>query len=287
MLTSRKRRRRSKRNMISWIKKYEDGSISNLEREEMARTLDQLDDIWRMEEIKARQRSRDRDVKEGDRNTAYFHAVANQRRRKKAINALEGPDGLVEDTSSMLNLALEYYGKLFGFEPSLCFKLGDSFWKEEEKVSEEENALLEVDFSEEEVKEVVFGSYAEGASGPDGLPFLFYQRFWELIKMDLMGLFNAFGKGEFNLARLNYATVVLIPKESDAKSLKKFRPISLLNCSFKIFSKAPNNRLTRIIHRLIAPNQSAFIKGRFILESVVTAHELIHEVARKKKKGLS
>ena len=140
--------------MISWIKKYEDGSISNLEREEMARTLDQLDDIWRMEEIKARQRSRDRDVKEGDRNTAYFHAVANQRRRKKAINALEGPDGLVEDTSSMLNLALEYYGKLFGFEPSLGFKLGDSFWKEEEKVSEEENALLEADFSEEEVKEV-------------------------------------------------------------------------------------------------------------------------------------
>jgi len=46
--------------------------------------------------------------------------------------------------------------------------------------------------------------------------------------------------------------------------------------------------MIKICDRLIAPNQSSFIKGRFILESVVAAHEAIHEVARKKKKkGLS
>jgi len=41
-----------------------------------------------------------------------------------------------------------------------------------------------------------------------------------------------------------------------------------------------NNRLIKIIDRLISSNQYAFLKGRYILESVVAAHEIIHEVAR-------
>jgi hypothetical protein len=33
-------------------------------------------------------------------------------------------------------------------------------------------------------------------------------------------------------------------------------------------------------------NQSAFIKGRFILESVVTAHEVLHSIVHEKEQGL-
>jgi hypothetical protein len=41
-----------------------------------------------------------------------------------------------------------------------------------------------------------------------------------------------------------------------------------------------------MIYRLISQQQSTFIKERFILESVVSAHEIIHEVHRRKEKGL-
>jgi len=80
-----------------------------------------------------------------------------------------------------------------------------------------------------------------------------------------MELVRAFEKNELDINRLNYVMFTLIPKEADATDLRKFRPITIINCSFKIFSKALNNRLVKICDRLITYNQSAFIKGRNIL----------------------
>jgi hypothetical protein len=79
--------------------------------------------------------------------------------------------------------------------------------------------------------------------------------------------------------------ITLIPKENDARARKKRKPISLLNCSFKIFCKVLTNKLAKIIGRPISRNQSDFIKGRYILGSVVTTHEVGHEMYRKKHDG--
>jgi hypothetical protein len=146
--------------------------------------------------------------------------------------------------------------------------------------------MLEAEFLEEEILQAIKGSYAEGAPGPDGFSFLFYQKIWAIIKGDLMAVVKGFEKGEVNLARLNFARIILIPKEEGANSLKKFRPISLINYSFKIFAKALNNRLERICDRLLAPNQTAFVRGRYILESVVSAHEILHDSIKNTEKGL-
>jgi hypothetical protein len=185
----------------------------------------------------------------------------------------------------MLDHAVDFYKKLFGLEPDSNVKLRSDFWEEDELVSDDENGFLEAPFSEE-VKEAVFSSYAEGAPGPDGLPFLFYQTFWDTVKSDFMNLVRKFETGELKIDRLNFAMITLIPKEPEARTLKKFRPISLLNCSFKIFGKLLNNRLIAVADRIIVSNQTAFIKGRYILESVVAAHEIIHEVHRSKEAGV-
>jgi hypothetical protein len=62
--------------------------------------------------------------------------------------------------------------------------LKPDFFSDDEQIGPEENILLESKFFEEEIKEAVFSSYADGALGPDGLSFMFYQCFWEIIKYD-------------------------------------------------------------------------------------------------------
>ena len=66
-----------------------------------------------MEEIKAKQRSRDRNVKEGDRNTSYFQTIANQRKRKKRIEVLQGQEGEVTEIAEMIKIATHFYKNLF------------------------------------------------------------------------------------------------------------------------------------------------------------------------------
>jgi hypothetical protein len=101
-----------------------------------------------------------------------------------------------------------------------------------------------------------------------------------------MAMVRKFERGEINIARLNYTMIILIPKEKGAKSLRKFRPISLLTCSFKFFAKALNNRLQAICDRFLSQNQNAFIKVRYILESVIVAHKISHATLRYKNQGL-
>ena len=83
-----------------------------------------------------------------------------------------------------------------------------------------------------------------------------------MIKNDFMALVRDFEEGKLDMQRLNFALIVLIPKEPDVKDMKKFRPISLSNYGVKIFSKAMTNRVSPVGRRLISSNQTAFIKGR-------------------------
>ena len=73
-----------------------------------------------------------------------------------------------------------------------------------------------------------------------------------------------------------------MPKEPNAVKLDRFRPLAMINCSFKFFAKCATNRFGPVCNVLISPNQTAFLKGRFILESIVAAHEVVHAVAINK-----
>jgi len=98
-----------------------------------------------------------------------------------------------------------------------------------------------------------------------------------------MALFRDFHDGTLPLHSLNFETIILLPKKSDAKVIQQYRPICLLNVSFKIFTMVATNRISAIAQKLIRPTQTAFIPGRNILEGAVILHETIHELHTKKQ----
>lgn len=85
----------------------------------------------------------------------------------------------------------------------------------------------------------------------------------------------------------NIALVITKLWESNAKEMWNFRPISFSSCSVKIFSKVMTNTVSPIGSRRLSCYQTTFVRSRFILESVFTTREVIHELHRSGVLGLS
>jgi hypothetical protein len=137
-------------------------------------------------------------------------------------------------------------------------------------------------FTPEELDAVLKETKTDTAPGPDGLPVLFYKKFWPMLRHPVLQILNGFAMGTVDIARLNFGILSLIPKVLGADDIKQFCPIELINVIFMLVSKAYAIRLSPVAHRNISPAQLAFIKGRFIQDSPLALHEIIHELKSKK-----
>jgi hypothetical protein len=72
----------------------------------------------------------------------------------------------------MIKHAIQFYKTLFDKEQRENIGLDENFW-DEDKITSEENELLEASLNEEEIKRTIDVSYAKGAPDPDEFSFLF------------------------------------------------------------------------------------------------------------------
>ena len=96
-----------------------------------------------------------------------------------------------------------------------------------------------------------------------------------------MQVFHELHTGDLPVFSLNFGVITLLPKTHDTSKIQQFRPICLLNVSFKILTKVATIRINSVADHLISPTQTAFLRGRNILKGVVILHETVHEIHRK------
>ena len=83
--------------------------------------------------------------------------------------------------------------------------------------------------------------------GSDGLPMEFYQAMWPHIKEDFYHLYlEAIEKGSLGPI-INGVIIRFIPKGKKEDTISNWRPITLLNTSYKIIAKALAIRIKPIV----------------------------------------
>ena len=93
----------------------------------------------------------------------------------------------------------------------------------------------------------------EKTPGTDGLPCEFYKVFWNDFGEILINALNhSFETGMPSISQRR-GIVKLIPKKDvDLKLIKNWRPITLLNCDYKIATKAIASRIKTLLPNLLS-----------------------------------
>lgn len=119
--------------------------------------------------------------------------------------------------------------------------------------------------------EHVFSILAYKSPGVDGLPVEFYQKMWPHIKYDFYLVYlEALEHGSLG-TNINKGLIKLLPKGKNEDTISGWRPITLLNTSYKIIAKAIATRIKPIVKEIVRLEQTRFLGGRFILDNLILA----------------
>ena len=235
--------------------------------------LSTLDTFLSQEETYLREQSRIKWLKEGDRNSSFFHNVVKRRRTSKVLSHMQIGDDVVNDMNLISSHIQQFYKDLFT-EPGnrvVDYSIVQDFIPS--MVTPFDNAELCRIPTAEEIRLTVFDMDASSAPGPDGYSGKFFRHCWDIVHSDVVHAVQHFFIHGNLSPGLNSNFLVLIPKVDNAITIDQYRPIVLGNFIYKLITKIIADRLGRVCSRIISPHQFGFVPDRNIRDCIVGASE--------------
>ncbi|CAI5466594.1 unnamed protein product [Closterium sp. Yama58-4] len=181
---------------------------------------------------------------------------------------------------SILDVASAFFNSIFGKDRRTDF----SHWNLNPSrcLGKEAEESLMADWTEQEVKEAFTTMARNKSPGGDGLPKELFECHWDLLGGSFMALVKDFEKSASIPAELKEAVTILLHKKGDRDQLNNYRPITLLNFIYKVLAKVMADRMKRVLHQVISPEQYGFIPGRRLSDAVALVAN-IFDVAKNEK----
>ncbi|KAJ9564376.1 hypothetical protein OSB04_000342 [Centaurea solstitialis] len=244
------------------------GGIDDGLAAERANLMAKLGDLTSAKACDLKQKAKSKWISDGDENSRYFHGVVNNKLKKSRIHGLNINGSWVTEPDKIKEATRDFFEKKFKEDYPVRPTISSSFFK---KISDSQRLRLEEPFTEKEVKDAVWSCGENKAPGPDGFSFEFIQKFWSYVGKDFFAAVKFFEINKRINPGSNASFVTLVPKVRDPLSLADYRPINLIGCVSKVVSKVLAERLKGVLGDVISNTQTAFIKGRSILDGPLMA----------------
>ncbi|WOL00576.1 hypothetical protein Cni_G09289 [Canna indica] len=252
--------------------------VATLVGGEFSMTCGDTKSYYEAEHVYRKQQKKVKWLKDGDRNTKFFHRVATGRKQKKWISSIVANGGSVNQPKDIALAFNDFFRLSIGTQSELMLRLN---WSELFLGENFDLSDLTTPFGNEKILAGLKDMGKNKAQGLDGLTPNFFIAFWDIIGEEVILVIEDIREGRVNLSRINKSFIVPIPKTKGANKISDFRPISLTSSIVKIFSKLMAIRLKPHRESLIGNTQSAFLSGRSTLDSFMAVFELIRFCKRQ------
>ncbi|KAL0331665.1 UNVERIFIED_CONTAM: putative mitochondrial protein [Sesamum angustifolium] len=180
------------------------------------------------EEVYWKQRGKVHWLREGDRNSSYFHNRASTRRRSNDITRIKNGDGQwLEQEEEIRDHIETYFGEIFRSRNPSEEELEKGTEAISGRLSEQLLQELSQPYTAEEISKALSQMAPLKSPGPDGMPPFFFQSYWHIVKTDVISTTLALLNDLTLPPGLNHTPIALIPKCKKPETLTQFRPISL------------------------------------------------------------
>jgi len=162
---------------------------------------------------------------------------------------------------------------------------GDNDIVRNAKLTNDERDDLDKEITIEELTESINESNMSSAPGADGISNRFIKHFWNFFKVPLLKLTRECYRSNEIPLFFRTANIKLIPKKGDSSKIKNWRPISLLNCFYKILSRVITRRLKKYMDKMTPICQKGYSSTRYCQEVLIQVIEGIEKCNSRKIKG--
>ena len=274
-------------NILKEIEKIEKQIDINYDR--LDRKREELQDLRKKKMEGVFIKSRAKWIQEGEKPTKYYCNLENRNFVSKFMNTLTTQSGQHLNTQEeILSETKRHYQNLYKSvtteELSLHELLNNTAVP---KLSEQDQISIEGTLTYAEMLNSLKRMSNNTSPGNDGFTVEFLKFFWSDIGMLLVRSINyAFTAGELSVTQ-KQGVITCIPKGNKDKAfLKNWRPISLLNVSYKIASASIAFRIKNILGNIINEDQTGFLPGRLMATNIRLLYDILFYTEKHHIPGL-
>lgn len=228
----------------------------------------------------------------GERPSKYFYARL-KASRLSSIKGLKNRDGVVESNPERIcEVAEEFYSELFCEKPSDPVAKSQTLDLITNKISQDSAGKLVEPFTLKELSRAIKNSLNGRAGGIDGLTVELYKKLMDrgpngrkIMTTLLAALNDVRTREKLPEDFIRCYTCILYKYEGvpgkDPADLKGYRPLSLLNVDYKLYSIMVMHRLVNAINPVIGDQQYAFIRVRQTTDNIKLVQNCSFWIKRK------